>query len=432
MPTFQDALRAELDSVPVIDPHCHLRPARPQADDLADIVLYHHVWIELVSAGMPPTDTSRAGLPHEVVEPGMGPLERVHAALPYLDHIRNSTCGGFLRTILQDLYGVPGGLLTRANLESVFAAVAARAADPTWLSEVLQAKCHIAKALTVNGYLQPASCDIIGKGCEGVPVNLVSGKQTPSEMLETVERQLDRELRGSADLSEAMLALGREYARRDIHFVGLWVLPHLSYQEPTREAVDRALARAREGSELSHEALSAFTCFGLRYFLEGLREGHVRTIQLIVGAEVLPPHRSITHWGPELPGAIARLAGEYEDFEWSCSSACDANIQDLAILAKHVPNISVAGYWWHTLYPYYIRKSIETRLDIVPANKIVAFFSDAYHAEWCYPKLKLVNQIFGEVLQDRVDRGLYTHDVALSLVRQVFYENPRRIYGVEV
>jgi hypothetical protein len=127
---------------------------------------------------------------------------------------------------------------------------------------------------------------------------------------------------------------------------------------------------------------------------------------------------------------LGRLAGAYPDFHFNCSAASDLHTHDLAILAKHVPNISVAGYWWHTLYPRTIRKSLELRLDIVPANKIIAFFSDAYHAEWCYPKLKLVKRLVGDVLLDRVADETYTPDLALSLVDDLFHGNAARIYGV--
>jgi len=205
----------------------------------------------------------------------------------------------------------------------------------------------------------------------------------------------------------------------------------MRYSTPKETEITDILQRIKAKRPVGQEDLSTFACFGLRSFLTGMRRGRLRRIQLIVGAEVLPPHRSLTQWAPEFPGTLGRLAGEFADFHFNCSSACDVNIQDLAILAKHVPNISVAGYWWHVLYPYYIRKSIETRLDMVPANKIIAFFSDAYHAEWIYPKLRLVKRIFGEVLYDRVQQGLYTPDLALSLVRQVFYDNPRRIYQVK-
>jgi hypothetical protein len=125
---------------------------------------------------------------------------------------------------------------------------------------------------------------------------------------------------------------------------------------------------------------------------------------------------------------MARLANRFEDFHFSLSSASDAFTQDLGILAKHCPNISVAGYWWHTLYPFYVRKSLETRLDMVPMNKIIAYFSDAYHAEWCYPKLKLVKQVVLQILKERIERQWYSLETALQIVQKIFYENPKRIY----
>ncbi len=430
MPTFAEELNTTLDSVPIIDPHCHLSPARPAAADLADIVLYHHVWIELISAGLAPEMVSASGLPHELADPGLPPLDRVKAALPYLTHLRSTTCGSLLRTLLADLYEVPGGLLTPANVESVAAEVARRGADAAWLRTVLVDRCHYEKALTVEGG-GAADAELIARGREGVPTNLTSGKAGPRETLHHIEQRLGRHIRRAGDYGAGMYELGKEYSAAGLHYVGLWLQAHFSYQ-PTQaeEITTAALECVRDGRLVTAEEQSSFTCYGLRAFFDGLRTGPLRTIQLLVGAEVLPPHRSITQWGPDFPGALARLAGDNEDLHFNVSSASDQHLQDLAILAKHVTNISVAGYWWHTLYPHFIRKAIETRLDIVPANKIVSFFSDAYHAEWCYPKLKLVKRIFAEVLEQRVAEGWIAPDAALSLVRETFYENPKRIYGV--
>jgi len=49
MSNVQHPVRKALDQAKVIDPHCHLRLGKPSADNLADILLYHHVWIELIS-----------------------------------------------------------------------------------------------------------------------------------------------------------------------------------------------------------------------------------------------------------------------------------------------------------------------------------------------------------------------------------------------
>jgi hypothetical protein len=430
MTNFDRALDAELDAVPVVDPHTHLHASKPTADDLADIVLYHHVWVELVSAGMPATATTKAGLPHEVADPEMAPLDRVKAALPYLSHIRNTTCGYLLRTMLADLYGVAGGELTADNVDQVSALVAERARDPAWASHVLKDTCRMDASITVERDRAPAWDASMSRAVEQ-SLNLVSGKKSPRDTLLEMERALGVHLRAAGDLGRAFHDLGKRYSREPIQFVGLWLLPFLTFTDPGDKEVTSVLQRAADDRPLDRADLSAFTSYALRAFLSGLRSGSLRTVQVIVGAEVLPPHRSFTHWSPEFPGALGRLAGEFEDFHFNCSTASDLYTQDLAILAKHVPNISVGGYWWHTLYPSYIRKSIETRLDIVPANKIVSFFSDAYHAEWCYPKLKMVKRIFGEVLRDRVQRGLLTEPIALSLVKETFFDNPARIYGLQ-
>ena len=89
----KDKINRALDTVKVIDPHCHLDPAQPSARNLADIVLYHHVWIELVSSGMGQNEVTVEGLPHELADPQMEPFERVRRSIPYLRNIGNTTVG---------------------------------------------------------------------------------------------------------------------------------------------------------------------------------------------------------------------------------------------------------------------------------------------------------------------------------------------------
>src|SRR5574340_482668 len=287
---FAQALQAELDSAPVVDPHTHLRASRPEADNLADLVLYHHVWVELVSAGMPITATTKAGLPHELADPGMEPVARVRAALPYLRHLRSTTSGYLLRTLLADLYGVPGGELTEGNVEQVAALVSELAADPAWREQVLRDRAKIEVSLTV---------DARGPAVEGIAfgaeqnLNLVSGKQGPREMLQGMERALGTTLRTADDLEGAMRKLGGELAARPLQFVGLWLLPYFCFEQVGAREITSLLIRAADGKQLARAELGAFTAFAARSFLEGMRAGGVRTIQVIVGAEVLPPHRAL-------------------------------------------------------------------------------------------------------------------------------------------
>jgi len=418
-----------LDSVAVIDPHCHMNGTRPAAATVADIVLYHHVWIELVSSGMGPQEVTRAGLPQEMVDPQMDPAERVRRALRFLPRIANTTVGMLLRWLVGDVYGVKGGL-DEAGLEKLADEVARRGRDPAWPERFFSEVCGIETLLTVEAMGEKPCARLAGADERLRMLNIADGKATPRELLERMGRFLGREVRTGADYRDFAAHLAVDPALGSPRFIGAWMPAFFSWELADEAAVNRTIGRACNGEPLTHAEMGGVSWFGMTCALEALRKTPVRTIQLIVGAEVIPPHRSVTHWSGSFSGSMARLASRYEDFNFNLAAASDMYTQDTAILAKHIPNISVAGYWWHTLYPYYIRKSIETRLDIVPAGKIVAFFSDAYHCEWCAPKLKLVKQIMADVLKERVAREWYDLDTALSIIPTVFHDAPKAIYGL--
>jgi glucuronate isomerase len=417
----QEALR----EVKVIDPHCHLRPERPCADNLADILLYHHVWIELVSSGMPQHEVTRKGLPQELGDPEIAPFERVRRALKYVDPIWSTTSGLYLRWILQDLYGVQE--LNDRNLTEVYDIVQQKADDERWQDELFAERCGIERSITVESDA-PSGRILVGR--EHVLQNILDGKRSSAEMLASMERSYGRAIDDAQDYRQYVTQLAESLPSQRPVFVNVWSLPSLNEEFSAGEQVNRTLQKVKKERKLTPAEAGGFGYFGLTAMLDALEGTDLRVVQLFTGAEVLLPHRSITQWSGRYCGAIARLAGRYGDFRFNLSSASDAFTQDLAILAKHVPNVSLGAYWWHTLYPFYIKKSLECRLDAVPANKIIAFFSDAYRAEWCYPKLKMVKQILEEILLERIEKGWYTLDMAVDIISKLFYENPKAIYGV--
>jgi hypothetical protein len=418
-----------LKTVKVIDPHVHLNAAQPAAANLADIVLYHHVWIELVSSGMGQKEVTRAGLPQELADPQMEPLERVKRLLPHLPKIRNTTAGTLLRWLLRDLYGLKGNL-DRSNLDELAAAVEKTGSDPAWPERCFSEICGIEQAITCELWKGERFHRIRAGDDQFQVLNLADGKASPRERLEQMGAVLGREIRTSADYGDFIEKVVTHPARSSLAFIGAWMPACFTEQMADDASVTRIIEKAREGRPLTPVEFGSFSYYGMVHELEELRKTRIRTIQIIVGAEVLRPHRAITEWDGSFTAAVARLACQFEDFRFNLGAASDLYTQDIAILAKHIPNVSVVGYWWHTLYPHYIRKSLETRLDMVPASKIIAFFSDAYHLEWCWPKLRMVKQIMGEVLVERVARGWYDLDTALGIIPTVFYDAPKAIYDL--
>ena len=424
---IQSKISEALNSVAVIDPHTHLDGTRPAARNLADIVLYHHVWIELVSAGMAQNEVTVAGLPHELADPQMESLERVRRALPYLPRIRNTMVGTLLTWLLNDLYGIKDSL-QKTNLDNLASDVERHNRDISWPERFFADVCGIEKAATVEKMGQKPFARLTGADERLRRLNIADGKASPRQLIQSMSGMIGRDIRNGADYMEFAKKLATDTSPGSPHFIGAWMPAFFTDELANEGEVTRIIEKAWDGKPLSGAEMGSVSYFGMMTALEALRKTNVRTIQLIAGAEVIPPHRSVTQWSGRFSGAAARLASKFEDFRFNISAASDAFTQDIAIMAKHIPNVSVAGYWWHTFYPFYIKKSLETRLDIVPASKIVAFFSDAYHCEWCLPKLRLVKQIMGEVLIERINYGMYDLDSALTIIPTVFHDAPKEIY----
>ena len=104
--------------------------------------------------------------------------------------------------------------------------------------------------------------------------------------------------------------------------------------------------------------------------------------------------------------------------------------QSFCTLARELPNVSLAGFWWHNLFPGIIRKVMADRLDMLAANRQVGFFSDAYCAEWAYAKATIIRRQLADVLAEKVAQGQYTLDGALDIAREVLFETPCSLNGM--
>ena len=231
--------------------------------------------------------------------------------------------------------------------------------------------------------------------------------------------------------ADALRAAVDKVVRRQLDILALtiWLPPDFIWREAEDAAVRRAVERLRTPAA-SPSDRDVFVTRALCCALDVLRESGPKRVQVFMGAEVKLPHRSISIGSGLFGRELCKLFEAYPDIRFDLTTAAHIHTQDICIIAKHFPNVGVAGYWWHTLYPSFIREIIECRFDIVPSNKITAFFSDAYHAEWCYPKLKLVRKLLTEVLTAKVLAGDYSEDYAVDLARQALFENPKDLYGI--
>ena len=159
-------------------------------------------------------------------------------------------------------------------------------------------------------------------------------------------------------------------------------------------------------------------------FLSAL-EAHAEEIifQFSFGAEPLP-FETASRLSQETIKQVAEMVARHPRLRFQCFLSNLAANQSMCTLAREFPNLTLVGYWWHNFFPGSIRQVMDERLDMLPLNRQVGFFSDAYCVEWSYAKAFIVRRELAQVLQKRIERGQYTLDEALSIAAAILYETP--------
>ena len=152
-------------------------------------------------------------------------------------------------------------------------------------------------------------------------------------------------------------------------------------------------------------------------------------LQFSFGAEPLP-YETGSRLSQHTIRQLAEIIGRHPRLKFQCFLASRHANQSLCTLARELPNFSLAGYWWHNFFPTAIRQVMAERLEMLPSNKQVGFFSDAYCVEWAYAKAVLVRKQMARVLAEKVEQGQYSRDDALAVARAVLHDSPQSLLGM--
>ena len=108
-------------------------------------------------------------------------------------------------------------------------------------------------------------------------------------------------------------------------------------------------------------------------------------------------------------------------------------VRDLGRIGANFGNVWLNLCWAPTLSPTMAANALDEWLDMVAANKIIAFGGDVrWPVEKVYGHLVLAREVVATVLGRRIDRGLMSKDDARFLIQRWFYDNPRELYGLEL
>lgn len=433
-------LTLALGDIPVYDVHTHLVGDRLTAHGLHDVLLYHMAVSDLYAAGCPEGArlTQFPGFPDKAEA-----AARIEQAIPFLHRTRNTSNSWMVRTILRDLYDWTEPV-TADNWRRLDAVVTERSAQPGWADGIFD-RGRVARTNAEYGRRGDGSGDDSLSYClewgfitrvqwgefdtplyemercwsmpeAGLPMNIGGGERP----------ELPRTIRSAEDA----LAAAVHYVDQVPEMV-IGMVTHFStdidYTTPTAAQFDDALKRRASAGPAERTVYASFIHEAMLDEFERRRPDVV--IQFSFGAEPLP-YETGARMRQETLGQVAELMARHPGLRFQVTNATRHVNQGLCSIAREVPNLSLAGYWWHGFYPDAIKQAIGERLDMLPTTSQCAFFSDAYCVEWQYGKATLVRRMLAEALAERVERGQYGVDDALSIARSVLFESPEHLLGM--
>ena len=438
-----DALVADLLSglaeTPLLDGHTHLVGGRLAARGLHDVLLYHMVVSDLYAAGCP----SGARLTQYPGWPSREEArQRIGEALPYLRHIQNTSCYWGVRIILRDLYGWTEPL-TADNWERLDALIRDRADDRAWQREIVR-RARIERFSTELarrgggadddllvyslewafftrcqwGEFDTALYEL--ERCWGHPPSSpspIGGTRPPP----------DRTIRTLEDVHAALAHYVQAIPYDQVLSMATHISTDIDLRQVDDEEMATALRRRDQAGPAERDVYASYINEALLVALEPHADRIV--FQFSLAAEPLPFETGSRILQRTIQ-QLAEMISRHPRLRFQCHVSSRHANKSLCTLCRELPNFSLAGYWWHNFFPGTIRQVMEERLDMLPANKWVGFFSDAYCLEWSYAKATMVRNQLAQVLAQKVAQGQYTREEALQVARAILFDATRELLGM--
>ncbi len=431
-----------LGEVPLFDIHTHLVGGKLGARGLHDVLLYHMVVSDLYAAGCP----TGARLTQYPLWPPQGEAKgRIKEALAFLPHIQNTSSAWGARIILSELYDWDKPI-TVENWPKIDGAIRERAEDRAWHHSILD-RLRIKRTGTEiarrgkgedDARLQYALEWGFFTRCQWGEYDTAlyelercwgRSPESPSPIGSGARPATERKIQSLVDVHAAVAHYVDTIPYAQLISTATHISTDINFRVVNAAEMESALARRAQAGPMERDIYASYVN---EVFLSALeKHGHEIVFQFSLGAEPLP-FETGSRLSQQTIAQVAEMMARHPKQRFQCFLASRHANQALCTLARELPNFSLAGYWWHNFFPDVIRQVMAERLDMLPANKQVGFFSDAYCVEWTYAKAILIRKQLARVLTEKIEQGQYSMADAMGIARAILFDSPQSLLGMRV
>jgi hypothetical protein len=429
-----------LDNISIADAHTHLTGGQLAARGLHDILLYHMIISELFAAGCPTGSrlTQWPGAPSDEEAE-----HRLLEAIPFLPRIANTSCYWILKTILRDLYDWSEPI-TLGNWRRLDQQVRERQNDRAWQREILK-RSNVWRLMTELSRRNITDDDIFDYSLEWAFFTRTQRGHYDNPLYELertwgeppgtpvahgaeTRREPARAIQSLADVRSAMDHFVRQLRAAPVLSLATHISTELHLTPQTDESMSDALGRRATAGPAEQDIYASYVNELLLTRLADLPRRVA--FQFSYGAEPLP-HETASIAPQDSVRSVGDMVARHPHVQFVCLVSSRHVNQSLATLSRELPNLTLAGYWWHNFFPTAIRQVMDERLDMLPAIRQIGFFSDAYTLEWAYGKALVVRLILAELLARRIEIGQYDMSQAEVVARGLLLDAAREVLGMD-
>ncbi len=417
-------LFAEIDSWELTDPHTHINPQAPAAQNLADILGYHY-YTELAHS---------AGLPREQIEdPQLDPPEKVRRILEYLPALDNTIQVSWLVEMAREFFGWDESTIRPADWRRLYDRAQTALDRPDWASVVLK-RSKLTGVFLTNDFDDPLTGFDTATYIPCLRTDDLVFHLTRESIRKRLEVVNGGSLSRTSGLTAALNDLFSHFVGKGARACAISLPPDFSPSRVAGRAAEESLgvvlSRGSAAPREDRETVSQLVFWSIAELADvwslpfdlmigvnrAVYPGGVQQGQDLYDSRVsLWQYRELFNAFPKVTFPISVLAS--------------VTNQELTSYSWIFPNVVTHGHWWYSNTPAFIEHDLAARLEAVPRSKQIAYYSDMYKLEFALPKFRMFKRVLAKVLAERFigDRG-WTESQALQLARQVLVENTSRIF----
>jgi len=425
--SLQQSLFEQLDAIVLIDSHSHINPHAPTSSTLADLLGYHYYTELAHSSGMPK---------NAIEEPGISPREKVARLFQHLGKIDNTIQWSWFVELSQVLFGFQGDEINLSNWETVYDLAESKMQQADWETQVL-ATSKVEKVFLTNDFDDPLHNFDTGKYVPCLRTDDLVFHLANPKVRERLRASTGHAVATLADLKESLNALFVRFKNRGAKACAIslppWFCPksYPDHSAAAQNALDDLNQQGLQATEGSKRTMAEWVFWKIAECAESFK----LPFDLMIGVnrQVYPGG---VFQGQDLYDSrvsliqYSELFNAFPNLPFPISVLASVTNQELVDYAWIFPNVLTHGHWWYSNTPNYIRHDLRGRIEAIPRNKQLGYYSDAYKLEFIFPKFRMYKRILAGILAADFCLGQgWSEDKALSLGKQILRGNVEQVFG---